>query len=349
MVFQLEFRAISGATIRKILYSRLPQRWAHRVPPLLVEIVIGLAAAILMVLVRAPLDPFASDRAPYALNFLAVVSAAVLAGWRGGLVALIVGQLLIWYAIVPPAFSFSIPDPERVGGLVVATISQLLVLLVIALYQREVDKGTAERDRRMDLLNHALNEIDHRTRNNHQTVLALIQLQAQRSEDGAVKAALLQVSDRIQAIAHATERLALRSGDLEHVRLDDHLCGLCEQIERGLSAQNVNVSCDVEEMTTSADKAIPIAIIVNELVTNALKHAFDGRETGQVSVKGRLNGKLKLTITDNGTGMKGRSTDRRGGLGTKLVENFARQLGAQHEVVSTDTGTTHAFVIPTAA
>jgi two-component sensor histidine kinase len=83
-------------------------------------------------------------------------------------------------------------------------------------------------------------------------------------------------------------------------------------------------------------------------VTNALKHAFDGRENGQVFVKGRMNGQLKLTITDNGVGMKPHSTAKRGGLGTKLVENFARQLGAQHEVVSTETGTIHAFVIPTA-
>ena len=349
--FRLGSRAQPGGgkKIRKILYSRLPQRWAQRVPPLLVELTIGAGVAGLMVLARIPLGPLASDRAPYALNFLAVVIAAVLAGWRSGLVALIAGQLLIWYAIVPPVWSFAIADAERAGGLLIATISQFLVLVVIGLYQREVDKGTAERERRMELLNHALNEIDHRTRNNHQTVLALVQLQAQRSSDDDVRAALRQVADRIQAIAHASERLALRSGDLEHVRLDDHLCGLCEQIERGLSRQHVNVSCDVEEITTSADKAIPIAIIVNELVTNALKHAFDGREEGQVFVKGRMNGELKLTITDNGVGMKGRSTGKRGGLGTKLVENFARQLGARHEVVSTETGTTHAFTIPTAA
>ena len=335
-----------GAKIRRILHSRLPDRWANRVPPLLVELTIGIAVAILLVLVRGLFAEVAGDRAPYALNFLAVVIAAVLAGWRSGLVAMAVGQLLIWYAIVPPYFSFEVPDGERLGGLLIATFSQALVLLVIALYQREVDKGTAERERRMNLLDHALNEIDHRTRNNHQTVLALIHLQAQRSTDDGIKSALQQVADRIQAIAHATERLALRSGNLERVRLNDHLCGLCEQIERGLSRTNINVDCDVEEITTSADKAIPIAIIVNELVTNALKHAFDGKDQGQVRVTGRMNGHLKLTITDDGNGMKGRASSRTGGLGTKLVDNFAKQIGAQHEVVSTETGTTHAFLIP---
>lgn len=302
-----------------------------------------------MVAIRAPFTDLAGDRAPYALNFLAIVSAAVLAGWRSGLVALVVGQLLVWYVIVPPYYSMAIEDSERLGGFVVATISQALILLVIALYQQEVDKGVAERERRMALLDHALNEIDHRTRNNHQTVLALIHLQAQRSTHDGVKDALLQVANRIQAIAQATERLALRSGDIEHVRLDEHLCSLCEQIERGLSRQNVGVRCEIEQITTSAEQAILIAIIVNELVTNALKHAFDGRDEGHVLVTARMNGELRLTITDNGNGMRTGSKAKRGGLGTKLVDSFAKQLGAKHEIMSSETGTTHDLVIPKAA
>ena len=217
---------------------------------------------------------------------------------------------------------------------------------MIALYQREVDKGLADRERRVMLLNHALNEIDHRTRNNHQTVLALIHLQAQRSSHDGVKDALHQVADRIQAIAHATEKLALRSGDLERVRLDDHLCGLCEQIERGLSSRHVQIECNIDEISMTADQAIPIAIIVNELVTNALKHAFDGRDEGHVRVTGRMNGALKLTIADDGIGMTLGSRATRGGLGTKLVDSFAKQLGAKHEVVSSNAGTTHDLVIP---
>jgi two-component system, sensor histidine kinase PdtaS len=313
---------------------------------MLVELSIGVMAALTMLVVRLPMAPFVGDRAPYALIFLAIVIAAVLGGWRSGLVALVAGQVTTWYAIVPPYYSFGLPDAERTFGLAVATVSQMLMLVVIALYQKEVDKGVAEREQRMALLDHALNEIDHRTRNNHQTVLAMIHLQAQRSTGDGVKEALHQVADRIQAIAQATERLALRSGNLERIRLDDHLCGLCQHIERGLSRQNVNVRCEVEEITTSADMAIPIAIIVNELVTNALKHAFDGRDEGNVLVIGRMNGQLHLTVTDNGVGIDRNSKASRGGLGTKLVENFARQIGARHEIVSTEQGTTHDLVIP---
>lgn len=325
----------------------MPQRWAHRAPPALVELSIGVTVALAMVALRMPFAALAGDRAPYALNFLAVVLAAVLAGWRSGLVALLVGQWLIWYVIVPPYYSISAGDPERLAGLVIASISQLLILLVIALYQREVDKGTAERERRMELLHHALREIDHRTSNNYQTVLALIHLQAQRSSEGELREALLQISDRIGAIAKASEQMALRSATLESVRLDDHLCELCDYIERGLSGDEIDVDCEVSECTAEPDRAIAISIIVNELVTNALKHAFVEGNAGRVQVIGKTDeGAFELTIADNGNGMKPRNSRIRGGLGTKLVETYVRQLSAQHEVISSDSGTTHRLVIP---
>lgn len=302
-----------------------------------------------MVAVRVGFGDLLGERTPYAFNFVAVVLATVVAGWRAGLVALIISQLLIWYVVVPERWSVGFESSEIIFGFIVATVSEGMILLIMGLYQREIDKGLAERERRVALMDHALNEIDHRTRNNHQTVLALIHLQAQRATSEGVKEALQQVAERIQAIAHATEKLALRSGDLETVRLDDHLCGLCEQIERGLSHQNVQIECDIDEITTTADQAIPIAIIVNELVTNALKHAFDGRDTGHVVVTGRLNGMLKLRVADNGVGMTPGRQPRRGGLGTKLVDSFAKQLGARHETVSSESGTTHDLVIPNVA
>jgi two-component sensor histidine kinase len=298
------------------------------------------------VIIRKSLSPVMGDVAPYATGFVAVALAAMLAGWRAGLVAMLVGQVLFWIFILEPAGSLDVSGQARRIGMVVATASQVILLTIIALYQREVDKGISERERHVALLDHALHEIDHRTRNNHQTVLALIHLQAQRSSNDGVKDALHQVADRIQAIAHATEKLALRSGDLDRVRLDDHLRSLCEQIQRGLSTQHVQIECEFDEITMTADRAVVIAIIVNELVTNALKHAFDGRDDGRVLVAGQMNGVLRLSVADNGVGMKSGGRSRRGGLGTKLVESFARQLGAKHEVTSSEAGTRHDIIIP---
>src|SRR4051812_29505958 len=85
--------------MRRILRSRLPERLAHRVPPLVVEIAVGITVAVAFVILRMALISLAGDRAPYAFVFLSIVIATVIAGWRGGAVALVVGQSLAWSII----------------------------------------------------------------------------------------------------------------------------------------------------------------------------------------------------------------------------------------------------------
>lgn len=331
--------------IRRILRSRLPER-VRVAPPILVEIGVGVGLALIAVATRYALNPAMGNVAPYAFVFLAVTVSAVAAGWRSGLVAMVVGQTLAWYFIASPIGLMASLRPEDVGGLAISTLSQAILLLTIALYQREVDKGTHERERRLTLLDEALKEIDHRTRNNYQTVLALIELQSRSATDDGVRDALRQVSDRIQAIANASQRLAADSADLSAVRLDDHLCGLVQQIQRGLSRDGIRIDCEVDEVMASPAKATSISIIVNELVTNAIKHAFNGEGSGHVIVKGRQGSGFELIVTDDGGGMDGRKPAGDSGLGSRLVESFARQLGARHEVQSSEQGTTHRLVIP---
>jgi len=316
------------------------------VPPFLVEFAVGIVVPLAMIAVRLPLSAFAGDRAPYAFMFVGAALATLLAGWRSGVIAVFIGQVLTWYFVVLPASSFALPTPDVRGGLVLSTIAELVTVLIIALYQREVDRSSNERERRLELLDDALREIDHRTTNNYQTVLALIDLQSRSATDEGVRAALRQVSDRIQAIASASKQLAVRSADLDAVRLDDHLCGLVEQIERGISREEIEVECDVEEVTASPDKATSISLIVNELVTNAIKHAFNGERSGHVWVLGKSGSGFELIVADDGRGMDAARGNGRNGLGTKLIESFARQLGAKHQVTSSDKGTTHRLLIP---
>jgi two-component sensor histidine kinase len=313
---------------------------------LLVELAIGIAIPLVFVALRAALVPILGDRAPFAFNFLAVASATVLAGWRSGLVALVVGQAALWFAVVQPQWIGTPMMSERVGGLVIASVSEFLILVGISFYQGEVARAWMEREKRLELLDEALREIDHRTRNNYQTVLSMIELQARRATDGNVSGALRQVADRIQAIANASRQLAVHGGGLDVVRLDDHLCGLVQQIERGISRKEIHVECNVDDVTASADKATSISIIVNELVTNAIKHAFNGEASGHVRVTGRSGHEFELIVADDGRGIEASKRDGHAGLGTKLVESFARQLGAQHDIVSSEKGTTHRLVIP---
>ena len=325
--------------MKRILRNRLPERFSGALPPPATEVAVGVAAALAFFGLRLLLQPWTGSNAPFALNFLAVVLASLLAGWRGGLVALVVGQLLSWYYLMPFFGSFRMAETTLLRSLLMATLSQLVILVVIALYQREVAATGARHQRQIDFLGQALREIDHRTHNNFQTVLSLIALQANRAASPDVKAALQEAADRIKAVSLAYEKLALSSVGLESVRLDDHLNELCEQIGRGIVPEGVTLRTELAPATVRADAAISLGIIANELVTNAVKHAFEDAR-GTIQVVTRLDGDaLELSIADDGRGMDAGQTRR--GLGTRLVETFVRQLGGRHEVASSVKGTTH--------
>ena len=290
--------------------------------------------------------PLIGDTAPYVFVSAAIAVSAIVAGWRSGLVALAAGDALTMVAIIGSSDAFYADEAHRRTALFAAMASQLILLIIIGYYQREVDRGTREREKRLSLLDDALKEIDHRTRNNYQTVLALVELQARGSSNADVRDALHQVADRIQAIASASQQLAIRSAGLDAVHLDKHLCALVHEIERGLSRANVEVDCDVEDVTASPEAATAISIIVNELVTNAIKHAFNGERPGRLRVTGKSGGGFELVVADDGEGIEATRKADHPGLGHRLVESFVRQLSAQHEVTSSPDGTTHRLIIP---
>jgi len=300
-----------------------------------------------MIAARLTLMPLLGQQAPYAFIFLGVVIAAVLAGWRSGLIALAAGQVITWYAIVEPRWSVGVLNSESVSALLFATASQLLILAVIYFYQREVRHASAEQERQMDLLSEALKEIDHRTKNNYQTIVAVILLQAQRAKDPTVRQALQDAADRVKAVSLASDQLALRSEDLGTVRLGDHLRELCHQIRRGMSRDGVQVECDFTDASASAEKAISLSIVVNELVTNALKHAFHDVADGVIRVSSKQSPDgMAVVVEDNGAGLKPARSASRGGLGTRLVERFVNQIGATHQVKSSSAGTVHTILVP---
>lgn len=336
-----------GWRIKKILRSRLPERFAGKLPPLLVEVAVGVGLTVLLAAFRLAVIPWTGEAAPYAFVFVAIVSAAVLAGWRSGLIALILGQALIWIFVMEPNGRIEPKDATQVSGLVMATISQLIVLAIVTLYQREVAIAGSKREARLDLLDRALAEIDHRTANNYQTVLALVLAQAKSATDSGVKDALQQVADRIRAIANASRKLAVASESLGQVRIGEHLQDLCDEIERGLSRPGVRIDCKFDDIVMNADDTVCVSILVNELVTNSLKHAFPDGRSGTIRVAlTRMRGGLQLGVDDDGVGMAGAVGMPGTGLGKRLIETFVKQLRGKHEVTSDENGTRHTIRIP---
>jgi two-component sensor histidine kinase len=168
--------------------------------------------------------------------------------------------------------------------------------------------------------------LDHRTKNNFQMAAALLHLHSSRSTHPEVRNELAAAATRITSIAAIHEHLAAGRSDLSRVSLRDYLEEICEHIRTGLADRHVRISTDIEELETPADYALHLGLIVNELITNALKHAFT-EDGGRIHVVARTeDGMLLLRVRDDGTGTMSSKIQQRAGIGTKLMDMLAHAI-----------------------
>jgi two-component sensor histidine kinase len=336
--------ASRGKSVRRIVRLDLPRRLGRHLPRPLTEALTGFALAGAFAGLRIAMNPFIGELAPFAFAILAMVLATLVAGWRSGLVAILLGVALDWYFIIEPQGGFALSTAAAVSlGFVIVTAG--LILLALGLYQREVRAGEIDRARRINFLSHALREMDHRTRNNFQIVTSLLHLQANRSGNPEAKAALDEAVERLKAVNSVYESLSLSSQGLGTIRLQDQLQEICDRIRDGLLPESVVLETELEPILVPHETGACIGIVVNELVTNACKHAFPDR-SGRIKVSARRDGQQALiAVVDDGCGMPGSARARRG-LGTRLVEAFVKRLGGHSEVRSSEEGTAHVITVP---
>jgi two-component sensor histidine kinase len=330
--------------LRRIVRLDLPRRLGRHLPRPLTEALTGVVIAGALIGLRLAMTPFVGETAPFALALLAMVLATLVAGWRSGLVAILLGITLIWYFVLEPRRSFGL-SPATATSLAFVAATGGLILLALYLYQREVRAGELDRARRINFLAHALREMDHRTRNNFQIVTSLLQLQANRSGNAEAKAALGEAVERLKAVSSVYDSLSLSSQGLGTVRLQDQLQEICDRVRDGLLPERVALETAFEPMLVPHETGACIGIVVNELVVNACKHAFPDR-SGCIRVTARRDGSRALiAVADDGRGMPGSARARRG-LGTRLVEAFVKRISAESEIRSSATGTVHTITVP---
>lgn len=171
-----------------------------------------------------------------------------------------------------------------------------------------------------------LREIDHRVKNNLQMVSALVALQMSRVADEGLRETLSSMLRRIEALATLHRRLH-QSDDATRFSVADFVEDIVADLVGATGRDDIAVVLDLEPIRVSAQKAAPLAIIVNELVTNVLKHAFADRP-GRITVRIRQeDAHLCLEVADDGPGMpeaRGEETS----FGTTIVRMLARQLKA---------------------
>ncbi len=211
--------------------------------------------------------------------------------------------------------------------------------------EQRVEARTADLKEREVLLQ----EVHHRVKNNLQVISSLINMQARLLGDHASRDALLECQMRVQAMALIHEKL-YQSRDYTRVPFSEYTRDLAGSVfhATGVSPAGIALELAIEDVVLAVDKAIPCGLILNELITNALKHAFkDGRPgTIRVELTQAPGGELRLAVDDDGMGLPpGFDLRNPPSLGLHLVQMLAQQLDAKLEVEATR-GTCFRVTIP---
>jgi two-component sensor histidine kinase len=195
-----------------------------------------------------------------------------------------------------------------------------------------------------------LREVHHRVKNNLQIISSLLALQLRTLDSEAARRMAADMRMRVRTIAGVHERLC-DSGDLAHLDLGEYIRSLVPGITSGLTPEGTDLDLSVatDTVVVGLDEAVRCGLIVNELVSNALEHAFLGRAHGRLRVELRRvdAGHAALVVADDGVGMA-ESIDpaRAQSLGLHLVAGLAQRLGGAVEVTR-GAGTTFRLVIVT--
>jgi two-component sensor histidine kinase len=170
-------------------------------------------------------------------------------------------------------------------------------------------------------------ELNHRVKNNLGIVIALLNMEG-RAGSPALRTALGKAVDRVQSIAAVHESLSAqhRSGEVD---FGGYLRNLVDRLSKSLIGDGrIAIEIEACSSTLSVDHAVALGIVVNELVTNAVKYAYPPPREGSIRISFQpMERGAKLTVSDSGRGLPADFTGAGGGLGAKLVKSFVAQVG----------------------
>ena len=196
---------------------------------------------------------------------------------------------------------------------------------ITARKQAEAQVRAALRDKEL-----LLKEIYHRVKNNLQVIASLLNLQGRNDHDGNTRALLDDSANRVKSMALVHEQL-YQGGDLSSIDFAAYLGQLVRHLAdaHGESAHRVPIRLDVAPVQLGIETAVPLGLIVNELLSNAYKHAYPGERGGEVALRLAVldDGRIEVVVSDHGVGLPpGLRPETVASLGLRLVASLTEQL-----------------------
>ena len=241
---------------------------------------------------------------------------------------------------------------QRATQTFIIVITILLVIAFVLLYTtlRSNSKKKELLERQNEEKEYLLKEIHHRVKNNLEIVSSLLSLQSAQIKDRKIADAMQKSEQRVHSMSMIHQKL-YQGKSLSHIEMKDYFENLGTYIIHTFGKEGkVKLVCDMAPLELDVDHAVPIGLIVNELITNALKYAYPDNRKGLVEVSLRQSGnQLHLKVADDGIGKD--ITNMRGtGFGTQLIALLTAQLDGKMQLsVEQGTAVSFEFIVPQAA
>jgi len=233
-------------------------------------------------------------------------------------------------------------------GLIIFIVIVVLLIITIRLEKKNTQLQAEKKNQTEILLEQEkllMRESHHRIKNNLQLINSILDLQSRSIADPEAKRIFSESRKRIQAISFAHQRLH-GNDTVEKLNIKNFLNDLIQSIRSSSMNEDTDINLEfaVDDVSLSTEKAVPIGLIINELLTNSIKYAFPNLQKGCINISlNKEENILTLIIKDNGVGMQ--EVVQGTGFGHQLVKSMTRQLKAEYSL-SLESGVKHQFIIP---
>ncbi|HZC83851.1 MAG TPA: histidine kinase dimerization/phosphoacceptor domain -containing protein [Rubrobacter sp.] len=287
---------------------------------------------------------------PFILFFPVIVAVSFLFDSGTGFWATILSAVLSAYFLLEPVGSIEVREPGDAMALVLFVVIGLGTASVIEALHTALLEVIRSREElavahgRLETSEHdkdtILREMVHRTKNDLQMLNAMFHFQERGTSDPFAKEVLRTAANRVHVMGRVHERLT-RHGLEAIADTSEFITSLCDDLRASLvGIRPIKVEVEAESHPLPVDRAVPVGLIINELLTNALKHAFPEERSGTVRVRFfRTGDDFCLVVADDGVGMEKARTEGTK-LGQRLIRSLATQLGGRLELRSSPAGTT---------
>ncbi|WP_091509681.1 tetratricopeptide repeat-containing sensor histidine kinase [Flexibacter flexilis] len=229
-----------------------------------------------------------------------------------------------------------------IAGLVVLTIFGLVFYLRIRKDNKTISEQKTMLEKSLVEKETLLKEIHHRVKNNLQIISGLFDKQARVAKDETTKRLMREGQDRVFSIALVHQNL-YQSENLATIEMKSYLKTLVKNIEKSQKSeyQNIRVVLEIDETVVDIDTAIPLGLILNELITNCYKYAFADRMEGEMKIQfSQQINEITFSVADDGVGLPADfDIQKTRSLGMNLVRGLVRQLGGKLTFTSSESGT----------